>query len=156
MSQSVHAGGYSFVHPGANSNSLANWWVKPDFWTWYGYDWSLTWSVANDYRNFLEATYPGGWNEGTAPGSSTNYYTPSTVNTGDVLFYNWGGGEGISHSAIQVGWGADPKSGWYGNCRRAYHQSTVCVLVAPPIQFAVGNDHRLLRTHRRTITRWKP
>jgi hypothetical protein len=35
--------------------------------------------------------------------------------TGDVLFYDWGDGAGISHSAIQVGIGLDSASGFSGN-----------------------------------------
>ena len=39
--------------------------------------------------------------------------------TGDVLFFNWGQGEGLSHAVIQVGIGTDPNlypnQVWYGN-----------------------------------------
>jgi hypothetical protein len=58
VSQAVHAGGYSFVG-GSSSTSDYRWWLHTDFWTWYGYSWSNSWSVANDYNNFLTWTAPG-------------------------------------------------------------------------------------------------
>ena len=52
-------------------------------------------------------SYNGGAN--TAPA-----FTPNSVVTGDALFYDWGQGLGISHTAMQVGWGTD-QYGYYGN-----------------------------------------
>ena len=83
------------------------------------FTWSHSWSVSGDYYNFLSWHYPGGYPQGTAPGTSTGYYTPNSVVTGDVLFYDWGQGMGISHMSIQVGIGYDPANPngqvWYGN-----------------------------------------
>lgn len=117
VSQALHAGGYPFRQYGTNSTGSDAWWVIN-----HGNDsfsWALNWSVANDLYHFLIDDVPGGVTEGTAPGSSTNDYTPNAMVTGDVLFYDWGQGEGISHAAIQVGIGTDPNmypnQVWYGN-----------------------------------------
>ncbi|WP_460626444.1 amidase domain-containing protein [Intrasporangium mesophilum] len=112
VSQAVHAGGYSFVGS-SNPSSLYEWWIHGN---WYGtWDYATTWSVAPRLRYFFIYDVPGGISYGTAPGSSTNYWTPDQIVTGDVLFYDWGQGEGISHTAIQVGWGDDPNSTINGN-----------------------------------------
>lgn len=116
VSQAVHAGGFSYVG-GTSETSGSQWWIRHDInalgvGVW---NYSHTWSVANDYRNFLILRYPGGIDEGWAHGSSTANYTPNSMVTGDVLFYDWGQGEGVSHAAIQVGIGTDPGSGWVGN-----------------------------------------
>ncbi len=111
VSQSVHAGGYSFVG-GDSETSLYQWWIRKTIW---GFDYATTWSVAPRLRLFFMYDIPGGISSGTAPGTSTNYWTPDAVVTGDVLFYDWGQGEGISHTSIQVGWGDDPGSSYNGN-----------------------------------------
>jgi len=81
--------------------------------------WSNSWVNVVDYYDFLVADNPGGIPDGDAPGSSTNYYTPNAIVTGDALFYDWGQGEGMSHATIQVGIGTDPNlypnQVWYGN-----------------------------------------
>jgi hypothetical protein len=115
VSQSVHNGGYSFVgYPGSTTSDF-NWWgalsLSPIN--------THSWSVAADYYTFLFEDIPGGIPEGAAAGTSTNYYTPNSVVTGDVLFYDWGQGLGVSHATIQVGIGYDPNKPngqvWYGN-----------------------------------------
>ncbi|MDT7805889.1 MAG: hypothetical protein QOI78_9322 [Actinomycetota bacterium] len=112
VSQAVSHGGFSMVNYLQSPNSVYSWWIERAVGS--QFSWSLTWSVANSYYNFLLAYSPGGVREGTAPGTATNYYTPDSVITGDVLFYDWGQGEGISHAAIQTGIGTD-FSGFYGN-----------------------------------------
>ncbi len=111
VSQSEYEGGFKMVG-GSNNTDDSQWWYKSN-------NWSHSWSVADDYYTFLLVDYPGGIPEGTAAGTATNYYTPSAEVTGDVLFYDWGQGEGISHSAIQTGIGNDPNKPngqtWYGN-----------------------------------------
>lgn len=98
------------------TNDSSVWYMKHMLngrqWVWR---YTNSWTVASAYRSFLIEDYPGGYPEGSASGSSTNPYTPDSVVTGDVLFYDWGTGEGISHASIQVGIGTDPNSGYYGN-----------------------------------------
>lgn len=117
VSQAESAGGYPF-RSGSGADS---WWIYP-----YGsstgpagWNESLSWINVVGYYNFLMADRPGGFPEGTAPGSSTNYFTPNAVETGDVLFFDWGQGEGMSHAVIQSGIGNDPHlyphQVWYGN-----------------------------------------
>ena len=112
VSQALNGGGYSFVGYPNSTTDDHNWWIAPNYWWW---DYTHSWSVAADLHTFLQLDYPGGWSEGTAPGSSTSYWDPSAMTSGDVLFYDWGGGDGISHAARQVGYGTDPNSGWTGN-----------------------------------------
>ena len=40
-------------------------------------------------------------------------FTPNSIVTGDVLFYDWGTGEGISHASMQVGIGTDQHGGLF-------------------------------------------
>jgi hypothetical protein len=113
VSQSVNHGGFSVVNFGQAPSSSNSWWLK-----WVpagGFTWSLSWPVTANYYNFLIADSPGGIGEGISPGNTAVNYTPNSVVTGDVLFYDWGQGEGLSHATIQVGIGTDPGSGWYGN-----------------------------------------
>jgi hypothetical protein len=112
VSQALHAGGFSHVG-GTSETSLYQWWIRRN--SWGTFDYATTWSVAWRLRQFLINDAPGGTSEGTAPGKSTNPYTPASVVTGDVLFYDWGQGEGISHASIQVGIGRDPAFGYYGD-----------------------------------------
>ena len=112
VSQSVNHGGFSMVGYGSNAQSASVWWLQGAMAG--GFNWSLTWSVADSYYNFLLGDLPGGVPEGSAPGTSNNFYTPDSVVTGDVLFYDWGKGEGISHAAIQTGIGT-AEGDWYGN-----------------------------------------
>ncbi|HET9079867.1 MAG TPA: amidase domain-containing protein [Trebonia sp.] len=97
VSQAVYAGGYPFRN--YQQNITDAWWYyyqqagNPS----YGavqWESSISWINVVAFYNFLIADSPGGYPEGTAPGSSTNYYTPNSMVTGDVLFFNWGQGEG--------------------------------------------------------------
>jgi cell wall-associated NlpC family hydrolase len=115
VSQSVQHGGYPFRN--YNGGGVDSWWEYGISGTSWNY--STSWINVASYYTFLMADNPGGYSEGQAPGSSTNAYTPNSVVTGDVLFYDWGQGEGMSHAAIQVGIGTDPNlypnQVWYGN-----------------------------------------
>ena len=111
VSQALYAGGYDMVD-GAEDSPYA-WWIRKNWY--FRYDYTLSWSVAKELRKFLLNDTPGATAEGSAPGSSTNYWTPTNVTSGDVLFYNWGQGEGISHTAMQTGYGDDPNSNLSGN-----------------------------------------
>jgi len=115
VSQAMHEGGkYPFRYGG---DPWYAWWQTYAI----GGGWAYTqyWSVSWQLRNFLAYDAPGGIPAGTAAGTATNYYTPSSMVTGDVLFYDWGTGEGISHANMQVGIGNDPNypngQTWYGN-----------------------------------------
>ena len=111
VSQALHAGGYSFK--GAPSSTLANqWWIRPNS-LWY--DYSPSWAVSRDLRTFLLYDIPGGISAGTAPGYAAYFWDPPEMSNGDVLIYDWGKGEGLSHSALQTGYGTDPDSLWQGN-----------------------------------------
>lgn len=122
VSQAVYAGGYPFRN--YQQNVTDAWWYyyqqagNPSMGA-VQWESSISWINVAAFYNFLLADYPGGIPEGTAPGSSTNYYTPDSMVTGDVLIYDWGQGEGISHAVIQVGIGDDPNlepnQVWYGN-----------------------------------------
>lgn len=111
VSHALHAGGFSYVNYQQNSSDDHNWWLASVWWWW---NWSNSYSMAPDLYNFLQWHYPGGWNWGTTSGRGTSG-RGSGLYTGDVLFYDWGDGKGISHAAIQVNGSYDPSSGWYGN-----------------------------------------
>lgn len=117
VSQSLHAGGFSMVNYGANKTDDNNWWINtttPILGPGYSPH-SNSWAVAADLYSFLHLHSPGGHDEGTASGASTYPFTPDAMLSGDVVFYDFGQGAGISHAAIQVGTGTDPSSGLYGN-----------------------------------------
>lgn len=112
VSQAVHAGGYSMVGGSSDTNDT-QWWIKPDFWSWYGYDWSHSWAIANDYNTFLNWDSPGGIDYGTVDGGDSNY--SDGLSQGDVLFYDWNNSNAWNHATMQVAYGTDPASGWYGD-----------------------------------------
>ncbi|MBC9729843.1 amidase domain-containing protein [Streptomyces sp. TRM68367] len=101
-------GGYPFRNAFNNATSDTSWWIEGSGYSTSNFTWSDSWSVADGYYNFLMADLPGGIPEGTASGTSTAYWTPSAMVDGDMLFYDWGQGLGISHATIQVGYGIDP------------------------------------------------
>lgn len=119
VSQAAYAGGYPFRNFEQNAGSDTSWWIYNASSNGQNFSWSDSWAVADGYYNFLMADNPGGVPEGTAPGTSNAYWTPSAVVDGDVLFYDWGQGLGISHSTMQVGYGVDPNmypnQVWDGN-----------------------------------------
>lgn len=114
-SQSLHSGGYSYMYLGSGSSSA--WWVR--YRSWYpngspnwGFDWSKSWSVANDLYTFLWLDYPGGW-----PQSQNKYSNTNTALYGDILFYDWNGDGWWDHTAVEASYGdRDPGSGLYGDC----------------------------------------
>ena len=117
VSQAVNYGGYS-MHPTPNDQSTSNdayWFVLyPGYLAAY----SHSWAVVQDYWYWLIGQNPGGTQEGSFSYNNGHNrapaFTPNSVVTGDVLFYDWGTGLGISHTSIQVGWGTD-QYGYYGN-----------------------------------------
>ena len=88
VSQAVHACGYPFRN--AAGTGTDSWWIirsGPTKDTGYVWGYSGSWVNVVDSTNFLIADNPGGFPEGSAPGSSTNgYHAPISVVTGDVTF----------------------------------------------------------------------
>jgi hypothetical protein len=116
VSQALHdptGGGMDYVG-GSSTTDDHQWWAH---WNGSSFSNSHSWSVAQDFYTFLMWHYPGGWNEGSAHTLSEQQttYTPNSVVTGDVLFYDWESDGHIDHDGIQVGWGTDPDSKKYGN-----------------------------------------
>lgn len=117
VSQAVNHGGYS-MHPTPNDQSTSN----DDYWfvLYPGYlaAYSHSWAVVQDYWTWLLRQIPGGTVEGSFYYNNGHNrapaFTPNSVVTGDVLFYDWGTGLGRSHASIQVGSGTD-QYGYYGN-----------------------------------------
>jgi cell wall-associated NlpC family hydrolase len=108
VSQALKAGGQPVRYITGTHTKLGNWW---DFSytqtiTIYEYYWQSTYSAtaADDLKMFLTSDSDWGTAEATysyaADGATPPY---DAIGTGDVLFYNWGQGMGISHAAIQVG-----------------------------------------------------
>ena len=114
VSQALHAGGQPIrVYDGTVSpTNINNWW---DFSTTESVTWfelgsqstktarfavDLKWFMATSGWGTVEATYSAA-TDGMAP-------PYDSIGTGDILFYNWGGGTGISHAAVQVGSGTTP------------------------------------------------
>lgn len=117
VSQSAHVGGgYPFRGANTNASSDKVWWIRGSGSSNDDFRLSNSWGAADGFYRFLLADQPGGKAGGSAPGSSTDYWTPDSQKTGDVLFYDWGQGEGVSHAAMQVGYGPDATSpSWKGN-----------------------------------------
>ena len=107
VSQSLAAGGYKFVGAfGGATNDDHNWYMRYSPYrniTRY----TLSWSVAPDQYSFQIYHYPGGYQQAVVSLSSnasayTSQFDAPAMIGGDVLFYDWGDGNGISHSAIQI------------------------------------------------------
>ena len=116
VSQALHAGGgYNFVGSTSTTDDQ-QWWIHGT--RTGGWVWTHSWSVAHDLYTFLIDNVPGGIPEGSFSYNNGKNkapaFTPNSVVTGDVLFYDWGTGMGISHDSMQVGWGTDAY-GYYGN-----------------------------------------
>lgn len=112
VSQALNAGGFAMVGSGGSTTSYTNWFMQNlGFGLW---NWSHTWSVVPDQLNFLYYHSPGGYARGyVTPQYQSGLRSGGAV--GDVLFYDWGSRQGVSHSAIQVSYGTDPVSGWTGD-----------------------------------------
>ena len=104
VSQSLHAGGISMVtsNAGGDRSTLANWFANGNSTG----NASFSWSIAPDLMQFLYWQTYGGYARVYAP---NQLGAKSGVGIGDVLFYDWGQGEGVSHATIQVAYGTDPK-----------------------------------------------
>jgi hypothetical protein len=118
LSQALHdesGGGMAYVNQYGSATDDHNWWAawKPQ----QGFRWSHSWSVAADFYRFLRLHSPGGEPAGSARNLKDQQakYTPDSVVTGDVLFYDWESDNSIDHVGIQVGYGQDPNSSYNGN-----------------------------------------
>ncbi|TAN32079.1 hypothetical protein EPN29_10165 [bacterium] len=74
--------------------------------------WTYSWTVAFDQERFQAIHYPGGYYWGTYSGT---YGGNDTIYAGDELFYDWNSDGRVDHMSIQVSYGTDPNSGWYGD-----------------------------------------
>lgn len=115
VSQALDAGGQPprTATGSVTPTSLKNWW---DFSTTQAVTWfeigsqsTKTSRVAVDLKWFMAAESGWGSVAATYSYASDGPAPPyDSIGTGDILFYNWGGGTGISHAAIQVGSGTTP------------------------------------------------
>jgi hypothetical protein len=102
VSQALHdgAGGKYPFRGGSSTVDDHNWWMNLA-----SPSWTQSWTFAAHLRLFLINDWPGGVPEGSTPKGDLSAqmasYTPTNMVTGDVLFYNFGGG--IDHTTIQVG-----------------------------------------------------
>jgi hypothetical protein len=124
VSQAMHSGGgYPFRGNLWTGNVYDdhNWFI---FQPWPFYWWfSHSWSVAPELRNFLLLDWYGGWWRGETTGNSntsTDFWrrwpTYMGLTRGDVLFYDWGRGQGWSHASMLVAQGGYSSGNhWYGD-----------------------------------------
>jgi|GEM_PF-1077867 len=111
VSQAMHkGGGFSYVNDGQSYSDNHNWWLDK---VWWGWSYSHAFTVTPELYNFLQWHYPGGYNWGSASGSGTSGHGDPLV-AGDVLFYDFGDGQGMTHAAMQVNGSYDPTKGWSG------------------------------------------
>jgi hypothetical protein len=126
VSEALVAGGLRWVDDGGQDGSEggASFFDYQNDWEWwlmdtvqayvhdgeYAQSWSDTASVAPMLRHFL--LQDGGFQVGIFSFDNGKHsppaYTPGPMGAGDVLFYDWGTGLGISHAAMQVAAGRAP------------------------------------------------
>lgn len=113
ISQALYNGGIPTAgarvgRDGYNSRTDLNRWYWYDF---LGRRGSYTWGAANHLRNYLTNPNIDGKTVGYDRGSTNSYVDktspldPFGLQAGDVLFYNWGSGLGISHAMFVAGIG---------------------------------------------------
>jgi hypothetical protein len=109
VSQALFNGGYSMVFGNYSTTNDNNWFH--DFAN--GED-SNSWAVANSLVNFQRMHSPGGyWGSSYSGAIGNNQYNDASI--GDVITYEWTSSGWIDHTALEVGTGSDPNSGWYGD-----------------------------------------
>jgi hypothetical protein len=111
VSKALHYGG-GYPYHGDRYSPIHDdhyWWNAWIMSSWYNSD---SWSLTSHLKTFLTWDYPGGYYYGTRLGTDTSAY--DDIYNGDVLFFNWGTGEGWSHSRIQVATGTS-YDGHYGD-----------------------------------------
>jgi hypothetical protein len=108
VSQAIRAGGYPLHCVGCDTNDDHNWYIQnvnnriPPIW-----QYSDSWSYAQNLRNILILDVPGGYTAGTYPGTST--LANPAGGKGDVFFYDWDSiseTRPIDHASINVGYGS--------------------------------------------------
>lgn len=116
VSQALVAGGYPQYGTNSSVTDDHYWW---GYWLLWDFNHSHSWAVAPDHYNFQMWHYPGGWLEAVVNSSDSAYwgaYDNVNMIGGDVLFFDWGKGEGMSHAAFQVWPGySQYTSNWYGD-----------------------------------------
>ena len=110
VSQALHEGG---EYPMQDNDP--KWYMHKH---WWGWTWSHSWTVVDDFRNML---YDRGWGEwwGYQAYQSTNnaWY-------GDAIGYKWDGQGSWDHISMEaVYYGTDPDSGWIGDLVNAHNSS---------------------------------
>lgn len=110
-SQALHeGGGYPLTDFGDYSPYA--WWFNP---RWYGWDYSTSWTVANELRNFLLWTYPGGYDWGiqcSGGGCQNKYYNQALY--GDIIFYDWESDGEWDHASVETNYnGTDNIYQWF-------------------------------------------
>lgn len=118
VSQALAAGSQPPIMTGAQYDSTADWWDFPNsdgvlIYT-LGRQASFSATVAADLKTFMGQS-GFGTSEGWTSGTNAPPFTPNSVVTGDLVFYDWGQGEGISHVAMQAPGNGYDSYGWYGN-----------------------------------------
>lgn len=114
VSQALWWGGMPFI--GWHNFNDQSWWFDSSYNGTAQKAWSPSWPSVVDQENYLAYDNPGGTLEYIwGPSQRNNTYTPSNIVTGDIVVYSWAGNDAGDHEALQVGWGTDPSSGWYGN-----------------------------------------
>lgn len=94
VSQALHAGGESEIGYPSNFSDSAWWMDTPNG------QWTHSWSVADDlYLSLTNYTSRGILEDASFHPQGGGV---DSIGQGDVLFYDWGQGQNISHSAIQV------------------------------------------------------
>lgn len=114
-SQALHeGGGYPYRNYGYDNGDDRSWWVQ---WTnsWPPWAYTRSWPVAIDLATFLYYDYPGGWYKGLqCYGSGCHYDYHNDAQYGDILFYDWGAGENLSHSTVEGCYNCtDPNAPWF-------------------------------------------
>ena len=108
VSQSLWAGRLKMVGDWPHTDDLY-WWYER-----YVGNHNNAWTASQNFENYLSLN-PNDLYEGTwGPAQARMPYTPDTVTTGDVIFYDWDGDGHIDHTAIQTGYGPT-RDGLNGN-----------------------------------------
>lgn len=115
----AYGGGYTMVGVGGDMRNLNYWWQT--YTPYVGWSSSWSWRVAPYQWDFQIYHYPGGYDRGEVPGTSS--YSYDGLSTGDLIFYDWDNDGGIDHVTIQVGTGYDYyHPNFYGNYIDAYNR----------------------------------
>ena len=104
-------GGYAQAGVGGSTTDDHNWYLR--YLVNGGWQYTHSWSVANDLYWFQIYHYPGGGLYGVVDGSTSAWHDGLSV--GDLVFYDWDSNGVMNHVSIQVAYGTDPNGGWTGD-----------------------------------------